>query len=58
MKKEEDELKAKAIAAQAQATPLKIMAQVTPESPINNVFGALDEGNEDSKTPDIPAEVA
>ena len=38
-KKEEDELRAKAIAAQP--TSLRIMAQATPESQIDDVFGAL-----------------
>ena len=56
-KKEKDELRAKAIAAQP--TPLKIMAQVAPESPIDDVFGAWANGDETIETPpDIPAEVA
>ena len=53
-KKEEDEQKTKAIATQG--TPLRIMAQAALNSPIDDVFGAL-EGEMDEATPDIAAEV-
>ena len=56
-KKEEEELQAEAIAAQP--TLLKIMARAALESPIDDVFGALTNGDEDVGTPpDTPAEVA
>ena len=56
-KKEEDEQRAKAIAAQP--TPLKIMAHAAPESPIDDALGALATGDEDVEVPpDVPAEVA
>ena len=68
-KKEEGELKTKAIAGaaqtesgtkgSAQAAPLTIMARVAPESPADDAFSALDEREEDGETPDvIPTEVA
>ena len=40
-KNEEDAIRAKAIAALPPTPQLKIMAQVAPESPIDDVFGAL-----------------
>ena len=57
-KNEEDAIRARAIAAQP-PTPIKIMAQAAPESPIDDVFGALANGNDDVEAPpDVPAEVA
>ena len=51
-KKEEDELKAKAITASP--APRMIMAAVAPESPIDDVFGALVTRGEDTEIPEIP----
>ena len=58
-KNEEDAIRAKAIAAAPPTPQLKIMAQAAPESPIDDVFGALANGDEDvAAPPDVPAEVA
>ena len=61
-KKEEDELRAKAKAIAAPATPLQIMAHHdgAPVSPIDDVFGALglNLGEEmEEVPPDVPSEV-
>ena len=55
-KKEQDELRAKAKALTAPATPLQIMVQAAAVSPIDDVFGALGEALEEAP-PDVPAEV-
>ena len=55
-KKEEGELKARAIAASP--APPKTMARAAPESPIGDAFGALATGDEDKEMPAIPAEAA
>ena len=58
-KYEEDALQAKAIAAQPPTPQLKITAHAAPESPIDDVFGALANGDEETEAPpDVPAEVA
>ena len=59
-KNEEDAIRARprAIAAQP-PTPLKIMTRAAPESPNDDVFGLLANGDEDVDAPsDVPAEVA
>ena len=58
-KREEDALRAKAVAIQPPTPQLKITAHAAPESPIDDVFGALANGGEETETPpDVPAEVA
>ena len=58
-KNEEDALRAKAIAAQPPTPQLKITAHVAPESPIEDVFRALANGDQETEAPpDVPAEVA
>ena len=57
-KNQEDAIQARAIAAQP-PTPMGIMAQSAPQSPIDDVLGALANGDEDvDAPPDVPAGVA
>ena len=55
-KKEVDEIREKAKAIAAPATPLQIMAHEAPVSPIDDVVGALGDGMEEAP-PDVPSEV-
>ena len=53
-KNEEDVIRARAITAQP-PTPMKIMAQAAPKSPIDDVFGALANRDENvDAPPDVP----